>query len=114
MLSRALARLAVVVACSEKVKWGSRVTPRILGFRHSGKGWLPNETPGSSLDWCVSEVKRVACDLVTETVSPLSAAHSATSPMWVEREAPASNGRCEDAAAVKSSAYDEIRGADEG
>ena len=38
MFRRALARLAVLVAWSEKVKCGSRVTPRILGWRLSGKG----------------------------------------------------------------------------
>ena len=56
----------------------------------------------------------MVCDFSIETVSPLLEAHCATSPMWEERMAPASRGQREDAIAVKSSAYDEMRGAEVG
>ena len=92
MLSRALARLAVMVACSEKVKWGSSVTPRIFGFRQRGRGSLASETAGLRWDWWVSEVNRVACDLAIEMERCLLVAHAATSAMRVERALPASRG----------------------
>ena len=54
--------------------------------------------------WCVCGVKRVELDLGIEMVRPLDMAHSATSPAKADSVADA----------VKSSAYEVSRGAEDG
>ena len=36
----------MIFTCREVVRWGSRVTPRILGLRQRGKGSPPGRRPG--------------------------------------------------------------------
>ena len=54
----------------ERVKWVSKVTPRSFGDQQRGKVLPLQDTEGSSLDWCVSEVNRVQLLLLTETRRP--------------------------------------------
>ena len=59
-------------------------------------------------------VKRVELDLGIEMVRPLDVAHSATSPTKADSVADATAGTTAEAAAVKSSAYEVSRGAEDG
>ena len=86
------------------MKWGSRVTPRILGVRQSVRSDPSQTMCGSVRDWWVSGVKRVELDFGMETVRPFRLAKVATSDAWAERVAAVSGIFTEDAAAVKSSA----------
>ena len=56
-------------------------------------------------------MKRVTWDLGSEMVSPFSPAQLATSPAWAVRRSAVSGTRGEEAAAVKSSAYETWRSA---
>ena len=49
--------------CSEKLKWVSKVTPRIFTVFKGFRNWSFKETLGSSLDSLKLEVKRVTEDL---------------------------------------------------
>ena len=67
----------MVLTWGEKVKWGSRVIPRTLGFWSRGRARFPKETTGWSLYSEVQFVKRVTPDLLMEIMSPFLSAHSA-------------------------------------
>ena len=56
--------MVMVEMWGEKVKWVSKVSPRILGALSRGTMELSIEIWGWSLDWWLSEVKRVTEDLV--------------------------------------------------
>ena len=85
------ARVMMFLTCVEKLKWVSKVTPRILGNFSSGRGWFPGETSGRRLDCLVQGVKRVTLDLLSEIFSPLAFAHSAALVAWAERARAASS-----------------------
>ena len=96
------------------MRWGSNVTPRILGVRHRARPDPSQVIRGLVLDWCVSDVKSVQEDLGIETVRPLLRVHTATSEVWEERMVEESGILMDEAIAVKSSAYEEMMEAVEG
>ena len=57
---------------------GSRVTPRMRGWRARGRGVLLTVTVGCEWDWRLSGVKRETVDLGAEMESPRSSTHSET------------------------------------
>ena len=59
ILMRGLAFLTISSACLWKKKWGSKVTPRILGFFSRGRGMPLSGTVGWYWDCLYSGVKRV-------------------------------------------------------
>ena len=46
ILRRGVARVMIEEMCGEKVKWGSKVTPRMQGLRFRGRVSLSRETAG--------------------------------------------------------------------
>ena len=46
MFKRGVARVMMDEMCGEKVKWGSKVTPRMRGLRFRGRVLLSRETVG--------------------------------------------------------------------
>ena len=78
MFSRGDAREIIDETWEEKVKWGSKITPRMRGFLLRGRKELRRDTCGWRWDWCKSEVKSVTDDFAGDTESPLSSAHAET------------------------------------
>jgi len=82
----------------------SKVTPRILGVLWRGIGELSMEMEGESLDWRLSEVKRVTEDLWGAMERPLEDAQEETEERWELRESSDSGMEGEEWWEVKSSA----------
>ena len=74
-----------LLMCGPKVKWGSRVTPRMRGFLSSGRVLLLRVICGVPLDCLLSDVNKVTVDLGAERVSPCSSAHGETRVACSER-----------------------------
>ena len=76
------ARAAMEEIWAEKLKWVSKVTPRILGVFSRGKMELLMEILGWRLDWWLSGVKRVMEDLLGAMERPLEVAQSEMDERW--------------------------------
>ena len=85
MLRREEARDIMESMWGEKVKWGSKVTPRMRGFSDSGRGVELRVTWGWVWVWWVWGVKRVTVDLGADRESPFCLAHSDTRVVWSVR-----------------------------
>ena len=85
ILRREEARETTASMCGEKVKWGSKVTPRIRGFSDSGRGEESRVTWGWLWVWWVWGVKRVTVDFGAERESPFCSAHCDTRLAWSVR-----------------------------
>jgi hypothetical protein len=82
MFKREEARAAMEEMWGEKLKWVSKVMPRILGVFARGKGMLLMEMLGWRLDWWWSGVKRVMEDLLGAMERPLEVAQSEMEERW--------------------------------
>jgi hypothetical protein len=84
MFKREEAWETMEVMWGEKVKWVSKVMPRILGVFARGKGMLLMEIFGWRLDWWWwSGVKRVMEDLLGAMERLLEVAQSEMEERWV-------------------------------
>ena len=85
MLRRGVMRVMRLLMCGPKVKWGSRVTPRMRGCLSSGRVLLLRVICGVALDCLLSGVNRVTVDFGAERASPCSSAHCETRVACSER-----------------------------